>query len=314
MTNQAFDAAPNPLAALSSSLAGLVESVGASTLGVQGRHRRALASSVVWQSRILVTAAHVFRRTPTTVSVVADGGRELNAALVGMDASTDIAVFRLDDDSVPAATLGDASAIKPGHLAIAVGRSAQGDLTASYGIVNRKSGPWETWLGGQLDRLIRLDGGVYDGLSGAPVADASGAVFGMATAALSRSYGIVVPASTVSRIVDALLAQGHVARAFLGIGAQPVPLESARGPDASGAGVGLLITALVSGGPAAAAGLLVGDILVSIDGTPVSSLPDLRVTLAGQIGKAVTVSVLRGGQAREVSLTVGQWPAQRHHC
>ena len=180
--------------------------------------------------------------------------------------------------------------------------------------MNRTSGPWETWLGGQLDRLIRLDGGVYEGLSGGPVADASGAVFGMATAALSRSYGIVVPASTVSRVVDAFLAKGHVTRAFLGIGAQPVPLENARGPGESGAGVGLLITALVSGGPAAAAGLLVGDILVSIDGTPVASLPDLRVTLAGQIGKAVTVSVLRGGQAREVSLTVGQWPTQRHHC
>jgi S1-C subfamily serine protease len=210
MTSQAFDAVPNPLAALSSSLAGIVESVGASTLGVPGRHRRGLA-----------------------------------------------------------AMLGDASSIKPGHLAIAVGRSAQENPTASYGIVSRASGPWETWLGGQLDRLIRLDGGIHEGLSGAPVADASGAVFGMATAALSRSYGI---------------------------GAQPVPLANARGPGEPGAGVGLLITALISGGPAIAAGLLVGDILVSIDDTPVASLPDLRVTLAGQIGKAVTVSVLGGGQ------------------
>ena len=78
------------------------------------------------------------------------------------------------------------------------------DLTASYGIVNRTSGPWETWLGGQLDRLIRLDGGLYDGLSGGPVADATGHVIGIASAALSRSYGIVVPVGTVDRVVDAL--------------------------------------------------------------------------------------------------------------
>ena len=314
MTTQTSDAAANPLAALSSSLASIVESVGASTLGVHGRHRHGLASGVMWRSGILVTVAHVFRRTPATVSVVAEDGRELNAALVGIDSSTDIAVFRLVDDSVPAATLGDASSIKAGNLAIAVGRSPQGDLTASYGLVNRTSGPWETWLGGQVDRLIRLDGGIYDGLSGGPVADASGAVFGIATAALSRTYGVVVPASTVSRIADALLTKGHVTRAFLGIGAQPVPLTNSRGPDEPGGGVGLLITSLVSGGPADTAGILVGDIFVSVDGKPASSLPDLRVALAEQIGKPVTVSMVRAGQRKEVSLTVGQWPTQTHHC
>ncbi len=118
-------------------------------------------------------------------------------------------------------------ASRPGHVAIAVGRSGEGDTIASAGLVNRAGGPWQTWLGGPIDRLIRLDGGIYDGLSGAPVADASGAVIGTATSALSRSYGIVVPAATVSRVVDALLAHGRVGRAWLGIGAQTVPVPGA---------------------------------------------------------------------------------------
>ncbi len=116
--------------------------------------------------------------------------------------------------------------VRAGHFAIAVGRSGEGDTVASAGVVNRVGGPWQTWLGGAIDRLIRLDGGVYDGLSGAPVADADGAVIGVATAALSRSYGIVVPTSTVARVVDALLAHGRVARPWLGIGAQTVPLPA----------------------------------------------------------------------------------------
>jgi len=304
------DSSASPLAAFSDALAAVVEQVGASTLGVRGRHRQGLASGTAWRAGILVTSAHVFRRTPAALTLVADGAREIDATLVGIDSSTDLAVFRLADDAVPAAALGDASGIKAGSLAIAVGRSPHAELSASYGVVNRVSGAWETWLGGHVDRLIRLDGGIREGLSGGPVADARGAVIGIATAALSRSYGIVVPASTVSRVVDALLAKGHVARPFLGIGAQPVPLKRAGEPD----GVGLLITSLVSGGPADAAGILVGDILASVHGQPASSLAELRFALADQIGKPVVASVVRGGQAIDISVTVGQWPTERRRC
>ena len=160
----------------------------------------------------------------------------------------------------------------------------------------------------QLDRLIRLDGGLHEGLSGAPVADAGGLVIGIATSALSRSYGMVVPASTVNRVVDALLTKGHVSRAFLGIGAQPVDVPG----EEQG---GLLITGLVPGGPAQAAGMLVGDILVRVDGQPASSLQALRQALADKVGEAVKATVHRGGVPTELTLTVAQWPTEkRHHC
>lgn len=292
-------------------LAAIVEHVGTSTVAVLGR-RDAVATGMAWRPGLVVTAAHVFRRTPVAVTLVAAGGRELAATLVGIDSPTDLALFRLAEEAgVPPLAAGSPAAVQAGHLAIAIGRGAEGDTIASAGIVNRVGGPWQTWLGGPIDRLIRLDGGVYEGLSGAPVADASGEVIGIATSALSRSYGIVVPAVTVSRVVDALLAHGRVARAWLGIGAQAVPLPDATGrADPSGQS-GLLITSIATDGPAERAGLRIGDILVRAAENAAASLRDLREALSAHVGKSVTLAVLRGGQPLELQTEVGEWPHER---
>ena len=293
-----------PFAEFSDALADAVERLSRSTLAVAGRHRRPAATATVWRDGgVAVTAAHALRHSPAAVTLVGDGGRGVDASVVGTDTSTDLAVLRLAEPALPAVTAGDASAVKAGHLVLAVGRSGDGDAVASYGLVNRASGPWQTWLGGQVDRLIRLDGGVYEGLSGAPVADARGTVVGIATSALSRSYGIVVPTATVNRVVDQLLAQGHVAQGFLGIGAQAAAL-----PDG---GSGLLVTGLMRDGAAQRAGLMVGDLIVRIGGTAVSTLGGLRAALAGQAGQTVAVDLVRGGAATTLSVTVGEWPRRR---
>jgi len=294
------------LLAQSQSLAGIVDHVGKGTLAVLGR-RHAVASVVVWRNGLVVTAAHVFRRTPAAATFVGAGGETLMAALVGIDSSTDLALFRLPEGhaSMSAVATGDTSAVQPGHLAIAVGRGAEGDLIASAGIVNRAGGAWQTWLGGHVDRLIRLDGGVYEGLSGAPVADASGAVIGIATSALSRSYGVVVPSATIDRVVDALLAHGRIARPRLGIGAQPVPLPNGEGRS------GLLVTSLLAGGTAEQAGLLIGDIVVEAAGMPVADLGALRHALAAHVGTSVTLAVLRGGVPMALACSVAEWPTER---
>lgn len=314
MTSQDIAAAGNPLRAYSESLAAIVAHLGAGTLAVLGRHQ-AIASAVVWRAGLVVTAAHVFRRTPAAVTLAGADGKTFAATLVGIDSATDIALFRLADESAAGAPTaivpGDASGVKAGHFAVAVGRSGEGDAIASSGLVNRASGPWQTWLGGHVDRLIRLDGGVYEGLSGAAVADASGAVIGIATAALSRSYGIVVPSSTVSRVVEALLANGRVARAWLGIGAQPVPLPQPAGAAAAADRTGLLVTSLAAGGPAERAGMLVGDIVVAAAGAPAGDLRELRHALASHVGKTVTLSLLRGGAPTELQTQVGEWPGER---
>lgn len=315
-TSPSSAAPANGLAAHSAALAAIVDKVAASTFAVRGR-RHAIASGALWRSGLVVTAAHVFRRTPAAATLVGAEGRSVEATLVGIDSSTDIALFRIaaGDASgfVPVAT-GDAAAVRAGHVAIAVGRGGDGDAIASSGLVNRAGGPWQTWLGGSIDRLIRLDGGVYDGLSGAPVADANGAVIGIVTAALSRSYGIVVPASTVSRVVDALLANGHVARPWLGIGAQPVAVPAKSGGAAAGEATGLLISSLAPGGPAERAGLLIGDIVVRVGNEAAADLRALRAALAAFVGKVATLSILRGGVAKELQVEVGERPVERPRC
>jgi S1-C subfamily serine protease len=296
----------NPLADLADALAALVDRIAPHTLAVVGRHRRASATATVWrEGGLAVTAAHVLRHSPAALTLVGDGGCTVDASVVGTDATTDLALLRLADTALPAVAAGDAAGVKPGHWVLAVGRSGDGDPVASGGLVNRASGPWQTWLGGPIDRLIRLDGGVDGGLSGAPVADARGAVIGIATAALSRSHGIVVPATTVDRVVDQLLAQGQVGRGFLGVGAQPATLP--------GGQAGVLVTGLMPDGAAARAGLMVGDLIVRIGGSATPTLQAMRAALAGRPGQTVDVELIRAGAATTVPVTVGDWP-QRRHC
>jgi S1-C subfamily serine protease len=313
-----------PLQALSDSIASTVEKVGMSTVALRGRGQRALGCGVVWRTGMMVTVAHAFGRVPATVSVITAQQAGADATLVGTDPPTDLAVFRLPDDALPAVDRSNSAVVRPGQLAILVGRSPGADLTASVSVINQVAGAWQTWLGGHMDRLIRLDAGPHDGLSGAPVADAAGKVFGLATSGLSRSYGVVVPESTISRVVDELLAKGHVARAFLGISVQPVEVSKAPAfalratagkPDEAGIPeAGLLITSLLPGGPATQAGLLVGDIVLEVADHRAASLPELRDALAGNIGKSVHVSLIRGGSPAQVDVTVGQWPTEARAC
>ncbi len=312
------------LQAFSDSIASVVEDIAASTVAVRGRGRHALGCGLVWRPGILVTAAHVFGRAPATASVITAQRTAADLTLVGTDPPTDLAVFRLPDEVWPAVRVSSSTGARAGQLAILVGRSQGGEVSAGVSVIHQVSGPWQTWLGGHVDRLIRLDAGLHDGMSGAPVADASGQVFGMATSALSRNDGIVVPESTISRVVDELLARGHVARPFLGISAQPVPLPdlvtSAHGgtagspAEAQGAKAGLLITSMLPGGPAAQAGLLVGDIVIDVDEHRAASVPQLRDALTGSVGKNVRLSLIRGGTPAEVEVTVGQWPAEARAC
>jgi serine protease Do len=302
-----------PLQAFSESIAATVERIGRSTVAVRGRGRHALGCGVAWRAGILVTAAHVFGRAPAAISVVAAGPQGGDATLVGTDAPTDLAVFRMATPELPAPEVA-ASGPRAGELAILVGRSQGGDPTASVTVVNRVSGAWESWLGGRIDQLIRLDAGLHDGQSGAPVADCNGRVFGIATSALSRTHGVVVPEATISRVVDELLSKGHVARAFLGISAQSVRMPDAPASAAAPETAGLLITSLLPGGPAAQAGLLVGDIVVDVAQHRAASVPQLRDALAGNIGKAVRVSLIRGGVPTQLDVTVGQWPAEARAC
>lgn len=303
-----------PLAGWSDAVAALVEQAGASVAAVQtGRHE--FAAAVLWGPGCLVTVAHPLRRTQG-IPVVLPDHRRVSADLAGHDGATDLAVLRLPDDTaaLPPIAVGDAGGVRAGHWVIAVARSLEGDLLASQGIVARASGAWRTWRGGQLDRLMRLDGGLYGGYSGAPVLDARGQAIGIATSALSRSAGIVIPASTVRRVADELLAKGRIARGYLGVGIQPVTLpgDVARAEQLEDPAA-LLVTSVASDSPAAAAGVLIGDVLLEVAGQRTRDVDDVGAALySDRVGQRVAAVVLRGGRRQELALTVGERP--RTHC
>jgi len=283
------------------SLPDSVERLAASTVGLSTR--RHSGSGVLWRSGVIVTSASLLWRA-TSVSLVRPDGEQVQGEVRGIDGATDLAAVTFDSGALAVAERTTAAAPRIGDVVFAVGRDPSGLTQASFGHVGAVAGEWRSWRGGRVDRLIRLDGGLYPGFAGAPVADASGQVIGVASNALSRHHGIVLPVATVDRVIDQLLAHGRVRQGYLGIAAQPVRATL------DGAAVeGLLISSLSDDGPAARAGLRVSDVIVKIGGEPTVSVDALRDLL--QVGAQVRVLVSRGGSSHEVSLEVEQRPSSR---
>jgi S1-C subfamily serine protease len=174
-------------------------------------------------------------------------------------------------------------------------------VNATLGIISACSGEWRTWRGGRLDHYIRLDLTLYPGSDGGAVINTAGETIGVATSALSRIAGLAIPAVTIDRVVDEILARGRVARGYLGVGLQPVEL-----PDHQ---KGLIVLSLEPGGPASNAGVLIGDILVKLGGKAVHDTDDIQLGLEGHgVGQKVALEVLRGGEARQVDVVIGERP------
>lgn len=287
------------LVALSNELAGAVEQAGRAVVSVNARPRFG-SSGVLWRPGVIVTSEHTIRRREE-IGITLPDGRTTSATLAGRDPGTDLAVLKLADNGVLAANLGSTETLKPGHMVLAIGRSPDSGVNATMGIMSAVSGPWRSWRGGQLDQYLRLDLTLYPGSSGGAVVDTAGRVLGIATSALSRIAGLAVPVSTVNRVVDELLRTGHVSRGYLGLGLHPVAL-----PDGS---TGLIVLSAEPDGPAARAGVLIGDILVALGGKPVSDTDDIQAVLSGEsVGKPVAARIVRGGQAIELNITVGERP------
>ena len=271
--------------------------------------RHGPASGLLWRPGVIVTAAHAVRRDDGIRVILPDGTRS-DAVLAGVDASTDLAVLKLEGAVGQVAALGDPASVRAGHFVFAVARDASGQAAASFGIVAAAGGEWRTWRGGHIDRMIRLDGGLHAGFSGGPVADTRGQVIGVGTSALARGFGIVIPSSTVNRVTDVLLESGRIARGYLGIGTQPIALPASLsrklGPQDKS---GLIVLSVAPQGPAEQGGVLVGDILLEIEGRPLRDVADLQAALGGEtIGEKVRVGLVRGGERLESTITLGERP------
>lgn len=288
-----------------SSVADAVERVAPSVAGVRAR-RLGTSTALCWRPGVLVTAASAVGSAERVQVVLADGSA-VAGTVRGADPGTDLAVITAEGNWPVAERRLDPPA-RVGDFVFAVGRDAAGMVHASFGHVGAVGDAWRTWRGAQVDRYVRLDGGLYPGHMGAPVCDPQGQVLGIASAALARHHGIVLPAATVDRVADTLLAHGRVRRGHLGIAAQPVPLSPAMRSAADvESDTGLLVSGIGDDGAAARAGLLVGDILVSVGGRAVPSIEALRDLLGGdQIGSRLRVVLLRGGRREALSVEVDE--------
>lgn len=301
------------LVTLSNELAGAVERAGRAVVAVNARPRTP-SSGIYWREGVVVTADHTVKRDEE-VTVTLPDGRTVPATLAGRDPSTDLAVFKLQSAGLAAAEIGDASLLKPGHLVLALGRSAesgQDGPTASLGVVSAVGGPWHAWRGGLVDWFIRLDLSIFLGFSGGPLVDARGRIVGMNTTGLWRNLGLTIPATTVDRVTAELLEKGRIPRGYLGLGMQPIRLPDTLKTklNLSGSG-GMIVFTVEPGGPAEKAGALIGDVLVTLDGKPVIDIGDVQAVLgAGRVGKRVRASVIRGGEQIELSITLGEWPRE----
>jgi S1-C subfamily serine protease len=296
------------LLSLSNNLADAVERAGQSTVAVHARQRQP-ASGIHWRSGVIVATDHTIERDDDITITLADG-KSVPATLAGRDPSTDLAILKVDGASLPVAALGDAAALRVGHMALAVGRFGEGGLGTSLGVVSALSGAWNTWRGGQVDQFIRADVTLYPGFSGGPLVNAAGEIVGINTSGLSRNMGLTIPAATVNRVVDQLLSTGRIARGYLGLGLQPVRLpDTLKQAVGTTSDTGVIIISIEGGGPAEQAGLFIGDILVMLDGTPVTDTDAVQGLLGPErIGSALQAKVARGGQPVDVTITVGERP------
>lgn len=298
------------LESLSNDLAGAVERAGQSVVAIHAR-RRIPASGIHWRPGIIVAAHHTIQREDDITISLADGS-SVAATLVGRDPTTDLAVLKVDELKVPVASLADSSGVRVGALVLALGRPGSA-VTASLGVISTVGGEWRTWHGGTIDRFVRLDVSIYDGFSGGPLIDASGRVLGVNTSGLSRGAALAIPVSTVNRVVDQLVKTGRVARGYLGLGMQAVRLPAALVERLTLPNeVGLMIVSAEPGAPGDRAGVLIGDVLIAIEDKPVTDPQDVLSLLGGdQIGKSLATRIIRAGEPKTLSITVGERPQQQ---
>ncbi len=294
----------DPLLSFSNDLADAVARAARAVVAVNAR-RRIPSTGVHWRPGIVVTAEHTVRMDEE-ITISRPDGRGVPATLAGRDPSTDLALLTVQDADLPVATLGEPESLKVGHMVLALGHGPR----ASWGVVSALGGRWRTGHGGEIDQLIQVDLVLYPGFSGGPLVDMEGRVVGINTSGLARHLPLAIPASTVTRLGEEIIKKGHVPRGYLGVGFHPVRLPATLvRPLGILSEVGLVVVNLQPDGPAARAGLLLGDVLVAVEGAPVRDAGDVQALLGPErVGRPVRASIIRAGAPGEVSITVGERP------
>lgn len=305
-------AQPDFLNSLDRSLSLAVSTVAPSVLRIDrgGGGGQGGGSALVWSDDLVVTSSF---HCPDETSVLVPGpdGGELSlreAKVIGRDAGLDLALLRVEGGglTVPARRDIAAAALSVGNLAIAVGRPGR-SARASLRMIGVLGSDVRTPAGGTLDVYLETDRQIPRGFAGGPLVDAQGRVIGLNTRTLVRGRDLAVSVSAIERSVGQLLAHGAIPRGYLGVGVTPVAL--ARPLAASvGRGYAALVSSVDEQGPAQAAGLVQGDIIISVAGAPITGPAELRDVVGEHPGDSVVVEILRGGAPLSLTVELGTRP------
>ena len=273
----------------------------------RGRSRDGGGSAVVITGDgFMLSSAHVVAGADGLARATFRDGREIGVEVVGTDPLSDLAVLRAEGGDLAAAELGDAERLRVGQLVVAIGNpmGLGGSVTAGVVSALGRSLPTSHRSAGRLvENVIQTDAALNPGNSGGALADGLGRVIGINTAVAGVGLGLAVPIDAATRrIVGALMSEGRVRRAYVGIagGSRPLPPRFAKELRRETA---IEVVEVVSGSPAERGGLRPEDLIVEVDGVVVADVADLqRLMDAQRIGRRVVVAVLRGDRRLEVEL------------
>jgi len=281
---------------LSAAFARLVGIAAPSVVAVKSAHSR--SSGFFWRPGLIVTADEALSEEGDA-TVTLPSGESLAARLVGRDHTTDIAVLRVERSDLPAVQL-EITPLPVGALTIALGAD-DGAPTAALGVVSRSTGPWWSLRGGEITARIELDLRMRQSAEGGLAIDATGRTIGM-TVFGPRRRVLVIPSATIERVAARLEKHGHIPRGYLGLGFQLVAIE--------GGGRGVMIMNVEPQGPGAKAGVHQGDTIVTWNGEPIRHVRSLLRALGpDSVGQTVTLGLRRGGETRNIALTIAERPA-----
>jgi len=264
------------------------------------------SSVMITPDGFMLTSAHVVAGSGARVRASFVDGSDVQVSVVGADPLSDLAVLRADAPVAPAAELGDAAGLRVGQLVVAIGNphGYAGSVTAGVVSALGRSLPARSGTATRIiDDVIQTDAALNPGNSGGALVDGHGRVVGINTAVAGIGLGLAVPVNaTTRRIVSALMRDGRVRRAWIGIagGARPLPprVAATLGRDRA-----IEIVEVIDGSPADRAGLRAEDLIVGVDGEPVRGVDDLQRLMTGErIGVSCALDVVRAGSARIVSL------------
>jgi S1-C subfamily serine protease len=286
------------LSDFSGSLAEVTARVAPSVVAVHGG-RCDTSSGVVWAKDLVVTAAHAIERE-RSLEVTHAGGRT-PATLVGADAASNLAVLRVEAELSPP-VFARADALRLGEVALTLSRGARG-ARVRLGIVSRLGGEWKLGGGTRVGHYIEPDVAPEPGLSGSALVNAAGELVGVNAAGLVRGSLVTLPAETVAQLVEAMTRHGRVRRARLGVGLERVELPRIQ-QERLGRRRALMVISVLEGSPADRGGLLLGDVILSVQGQAVERVEELQSALGeSAIDVALEVGLLRAGVEQRVTLT-----------